>query len=435
MDAKTSVCAHGCGSRWQRLGRPVLLMGAAALFLTASWLTIGASRVDAMPALSANSSATSSQAQAAPAQAASAKQLGTIKSISGSVITLTTDAGVSITVQVDDGARMVRTAPGQTDLKGATVIHVQDLQVGDRILVRGKASDDGKTIAASVVIAMKQSDLAAKQEQERQDWQKRGIGGLVSAVEPSSGTITITTGAGSTKKSVAIHTTSTTVFRRYAPDSVKFDDAKPSALDQVKSGDQLRARGNKNADGTEFAAEEIVSGVFRNIAGTITSLDTAANTVTVNDLLSKKSIMVKITADSQVRKLPQQMAQVIAMRLKSGGSNGTAAGQQPVSQNGAAPGGQSRPGGMGANRTGGTPDFQQILSRMPPAGLSDLQKGDAVMIVSTEGSDSGEVTAITLLAGVEPILQASPGGQMMTLSPWSLGGGGGGDDAGGGSPQ
>jgi hypothetical protein len=394
-----------------------------------------------MPALSANSSATSSQAHAAPAQAASAKQLGTIKSISGSVITLTTDAGVSITVQVDEGARMVRTAPGQTDLKGATVIHVQDLQVGDRILVRGKASDDGKTIAASVVIAMKQSDLAAKQEQERQDWQKRGIGGLVSAVEPSSGTITITTGAGSTKKSVAIHTTSTTVFRRYAPDSVKFDDAKPSALDQVKSGDQLRARGNKNADGTEFAAEEIVSGVFRNIAGTITSLDTAANTVTVNDLLSKKSIVVKITADSQVRKLPQQMAQMIAMRLKGGGSNGAgsngaAAGQQPGSQNGAAPGGEFRPGGMGANRTGGTPDFQQMLSRMPPAGLSDLQKGDAVMIVSTEGSDSGEVTAITLLAGVEPILQASPGGQMMTLSPWSLGaGGGGGDDAGGGSPQ
>jgi hypothetical protein len=440
MNLKTVVCVHGRGSYWDKPRWPLLLR-AAALFLSTSLLAIGAGQAHAASAQSANSSAApSGQAQTASSQAASAKQFGTIKTISGSVITLSTDAGASITVQVDEGTRMVRTAPGQTDLKGATVIHVQDLQVGDRILVRGKASDDGKTIAAAVVIAMKQSDVAAKQEQERQDWQKRGIGGLVSAVDPSSSTITITTGAGSTKKSVAIHTTPTTVFRRYAPDSVKFDDAKASALDQVKPGDQLRARGNKNADGTEFAAEEIVSGLFRNIAGTIESLDVAASTVTVKDLLTKKSIVVRITADSQVRKLPQQMAMMIAMRLKGGAATaptgGAAAGQQPAATNGAAPVGQSRPGGMGGNRTGGAPDFQQILSRMPPAGLSDLAKGDAVMIVSTEGGDSGAVTAITLLAGVEPILQASPGGQMMMLSPWSLGGGGGtGEDAVGGAPQ
>jgi|HubBroStandDraft_1064217.scaffolds.fasta_scaffold03061_4 hypothetical protein len=429
MNFETLVGASNCGNRWARPGRSFVLRGAVALFLTVGWLTITASQSHA-----------AGQAQGASAQAASAKQLGTIKAISGSVITLVTDAGASITVQVDDGTRMVRTAPGQTDLKGATVIHIQDLQAGDRILVRGKASDDAKTIAATAVIAMKQSDLAAKQEQERQDWQKRGIGGLVSAVDPSSGTITISTGAGSTKKSVTIHTTAATVFRRYAPDSVKFDDAKASALDQVKSGDQLRARGNKNADGTEFAAEEVVSGLFRNIAGTIESLDVTANTVTVKDLLSKKSIVVRITSDSQVRKLPLQMAQMIAMRLKGGAANGGApnggaAAPQPASANGASPGGQSRPGGMGGNRPGGSPDFQQMLSRMPPAGLSDLQKGDAVMIVSTEGSDSGVVTAITFVAGVEPILQASPAGQMMTLSPWSLGGGGGGDDTSGGAPQ
>ena len=382
------------------------------------------------------------QAQTTPTQSAATKEVGTIKAISGTSITLTTDAGASVTIQVDDATRMVRTAPGQTDLKGATVIRVQDLQVGDRILVRGKASDDGKTIAAAVVFAMKQSDLAAKQEQERQDWQKRGIGGIVSAVDPSSGTITITTGAGSTKKSVTIHTTSSTVFRRYDPDSVKFDDAKPSVLNQVKPGDQVRARGNKNADGTEFAAEEVVSGVFRNIAGTIVSIDAAANTVTVNDLLSKKNIVVRITADSQVRKLTQQVAQGFAMRLKGGGSTGSAggptAGQQsePASANGAPAGGQSRPGGWSGSHTGGAPDFQQMLSHAPAAGLSDLQKSDAVMIVSTEGTNSGVVTAIMLVAGVEPILQASPSGaQAMTLSPWSLGGGGAAEDAGGGGPQ
>lgn len=62
----------------------------------------------------------------------------------------------------------------------------------------------------------------------------------------------------------------------------------------------------------------------------------------------------------------------------------------------------------------------QMLSRLPPATLANLQKGEAVMIVSTEGAVSGEVTAITLLGGVEPILEAPSGAQTMTLSPWSL---------------
>jgi len=75
-------------------------------------------------------------------------------------------------------------------------------------------------------------------------------------------------------------------------------------------------------------------------------------------------------------------------------------------------------------RSGGAPDLQQILSRMPAATLADLHKGDAVMIVATSGG-----TAITLLSGVEPILQAAPSGasQAMMLTPWNLGGGAPGD--------
>jgi len=377
------------------------------------------------------------QAQGSQAQSGTAKEVGTIKAISGNTITMATDAGAEFTVQVEEATRMARVEPGQTDLKGATAMHLSDLQVGDRILARGPLN--GKTIEAAVIIAMKHADVAAKQEQERLDWQKRGIGGLVSAVDPTSGTITITAGQGTTKKSVAIHTTNATVFRRYAPDSVKFDEAKPSSLGQVRVGDQLRARGNKNADGTEFAAEEVVSGSFRNIAGTISSVDPGAGTVTVSDLLTKKPVVVKITADSQVRKLPERMAQFIAIRLKGGGSG--AAGNGSAAQGGQGSGapreGEAQAGGqrVGGGRPGGSPDFQQILSRMPAATITDLQKGDAVMIVSTESGDSGAVTAITLLSGVDPILRASPNGQAMMLTPWSLGGGAAGDDAAGGSPE
>jgi hypothetical protein len=53
--------------------------------------------------------------------------------------------------------------------------------------------------------------------------------------------------------------------------------------------------------------------------------------------------------------------------------------------------------------------------------LADLKKGEAVMLVATEGAS--EVTAITLLAGVEPLLEA-PAASQDLLSSWSMGSGG-----------
>jgi len=352
--------------------------------------------------------------QQAPAQ--TAKQvLGAIQAIQGSTITLKPDTGPAVNVVVQGSVRILRVAPGQTDLKNAAAIQFADLQVGDRILVRGIPSADGQSLTASSVIAMKRSDVEAKQQQEREDWQKRGTGGLVSAVDPASGTITISVPAPGGTRTVAVHTTKDTIIRRYAPDSVQFDDAKPSSLSEVKPGDQLRARGARSADGSQFAAEEIVSGAFRNISGTVSNLDAAANTLTVADLATKKPVVVKISAQSQVLKLPPQIAQGLAFQMK-GGARGAASG---------APGGAAGEGGN-ARPGRGAADLQQVLNRLPKASLADLQKGDAVMIVSTEGTASGGVTAITLLAGVEPILQASPGGaQAMTLSPWNIGGAGG----------
>ncbi len=375
--------------------------------------------------------AAGAMAQTAPqTPAAQAKAVGQIKSISGDTLMLTTDEGKTVSVSLPDGVRVVRIPPGATDLKTATPITPQDLQVGDRVLVRGKASDDAKSLSASTVIVMKGSDVAAKQQQEKDDWQKRGIGGLVSEVDPTAGTVTIsvTTFAGS--KKVLIQTNKKTVVRRYAPNSVKFDDAKPSKLADIHAGDQLRARGNKNADGTEFAAEEIVSGKFRNIAGTITAVNTADNSLTVMDLLTKKPVVVQVSADSQLRKLPQPMAQRIAMRLKGQTPEGQpAAGGAPANAAATGPGGgapQGQPGGAGGYGGGGAArgggDLQQMLSRLPAMKVDDFQKGDAVILVSTEGTDSA-VTAITLVGGVEPILTAAPaGGRQMVLSPWSLGG-------------
>jgi hypothetical protein len=259
---------------------------------------------------------------------------------------------------------------------------------------------------------------------------------LVSKVDPSTGTVTISiTGIGG-KKEIALHTTTSTIFRRYAPDSVRFDDAKPSTLAEIHPGDQLRARGQHSPDGAELTAEEVVTGSFRNVAGTVNSVDAGAGTVNVQDLLTGKAVVVKVTPESQLHKLPPEFAQRIAMRLKASMPPGTpgATGSAPAANaaqsgsrdstkpgsegTGHGPGGMN--GGTGGMRSGG--DLQQILSHMPPLTLADLHKGDALLIVATEGSASSGATAITMLSGVEPILQAAPSSQAMMLTPWSLGG-------------
>src|SRR5258708_17460331 len=272
---------------------------------------------------------------------AAARPVGTIKSISGNAITLTTDAGSDVTVQVQDATKLVRIAPGQKDLKEATPIHLADVQPGDRILVRGKLAEDGKSVVAASVIAMKNADIAEKQSRDREEWQKHGFGGLVNGVDAAGNTISVALPSASRKNSIAIHLSKDTILRRYASDSVKFDDAKPAPLDQIKPGDQLRARGSRSADGAEFTADEIVSGTFRNIAGTISTLDSSASTLTIQDLLSYQPIPMRVTAESQLRKLPPPVAHRIAARLKGASTDAPSSATSANGGGPAASGGQS----------------------------------------------------------------------------------------------
>ncbi len=263
-------------------------------------------------------SALTSQAQA-PATAQDAgliRTVGTVKGIVGKSVTLATDSGSEMVIFIQDGTKIVRVAPGQTDIKQATPIAFSDLQVGDRIFVRGKTDQDGKSVDAASVIAMAKTDVAAKQAKDRAEWQRHGLGGIVSAVDSASSTITISVSAGGEKKNVVVHVGKDTVVRRYAPDSVKFDDAKLSSLDKIQVGDQLRGRGTRSPDGSELTADEVVSGTFRNIAGTISAMDAAAGTIVVQDLTTKKPVTVRVTTESQLRKLTPQVAQRIAARLK-----------------------------------------------------------------------------------------------------------------------
>ena len=341
---------------------------------------------------------------------------GTITVIDSNTLSVKSDANGVTQIEVPSTAAILRIAPGAKDLSAAAKIQFSDLAVGDRVMVTPDPKATGATAQALRIIAMKQSDLAQKQQKDREDWQLRGAGGLVKSVDAAGGVIVLSSGSGATAKTITVHTTKATVLKRYAPASVRFDEAKPAPIDAIHEGDQLRARGTKNADGTEIAAEDVVSGSFRNIAGTVISLDAASATLVVKDLATKKPVTIKIAAETQMLRREERMAQMLAMRLKGGaaGANG----------NGAA--GAPRSGGMGSGRSGGMGgggfDPQMMLNRAPAIHLSDLKKGDAVMLVATDGTT--EVAAITLLAGVEPLLEA-PAATQNLLSNWSLNSGSG----------
>ena len=338
--------------------------------------------------------------------------LGTVTAINSDTLTVKNAQGQDQQVQIPSTADLKRVEPGEKDLTKAVALQFSELAVNDRVLISLGPNAANGTPQALRVIAIKQADLAKKQQAEAAEWLRNGAGGLVKSLDAATGDIVIMNSAGPTAKTVTIHTNKSSVLKRYAAASISYDSAKVAPFDAIHAGDQLMARGSKSADGLEVTAAEVVSGSFRNISGTITSLDASNSTLVVKDLATKKQVTVTIPADAQMKKLQDRMAQMLAARLKGDVPAGGGAGTQGGGQ------GQRGPGG------GGGMDPQQILSRSPAIHFADLQKGDAVMLVSSNGTS--EVTAITLVAGVEPILEAPAGKDL--LSNWSMGGGAEGGD-------
>ena len=331
-------------------------------------------------------------------------------------ITLQTTTG-EIAVTVDAKAKVLRVAPGATNLTNAAAIELTDINVGDRLRARGRMTDDQKSLAALEVVVISQSDIASKQAAERADWDRRGATGIVADVTADSVTLNVRTIEG--VKPLVITAAPNAIIRRYTPDSIKFSDAKPSKLSEIRKGDQVRARGNKTPDGAQMTAEEIVSGQFKMIAGLVLSVDPQENVVRINNIETKKPMTVKISTDSSLKKLQPMLAQIIATRLRGGPAGDGPPGDRPPGPPPAAAG----PGGGRGPGAGGRGDLQAMIDRTPAIKISELMAGDAIIISSTAGASADQVTAITLLAGVEPIL-TKPGTREMSLGDWNMGGGG-----------
>ena len=120
-------------------------------------------------------------------------------------------------------------------------------------------------------------------------------------------------------KVVKVHVSKATVLEtvRAGVDSILIWRSR--GVDRYDSGGRsvAGARGEERGWDRRLDATEVVSGSFRNISGTIASLDTAGSSFVVKDLWMKKN-NGNITPDAQMAALPETMARkYLAARLKA----------------------------------------------------------------------------------------------------------------------
>jgi hypothetical protein len=284
-------------------------------------------------------------------------------------VIVTTAAGSQVTVTLSDRTVFMRIPPGEKSKDKFIKIAPTDFAVGDSVFARGRMTDDRKSMPALEFYVMSKGDIAEKKERERSEWSKRGIAGTVNAVNAETKEITVDARTAEGPKPIVVATNSETKFRRYAPDSVRFSDAQPGSFADLKIGDQLRALGTKSADGNRFTPEEIVSGSFQTISGTITEVDAEKKEIKIKDLQSQQFVTIAVTKDSSMRRLTPEMVAALTAPAKGSG------------------------------------DLQEMFDQLPAFAITELKAGDSILISSSKGTDPSRVTAIAVVSGVAPLLQ------------------------------
>jgi hypothetical protein len=310
-------------------------------------------------------------------------------------VIVATASGNQVTVTLSDRTVFMRIPPGEKTKDKFIKINPTDFGVGDSVFARGRMSEDRKSMPALEFYVMSKGDIAQQREREREEWRKRGIAGTVSAVNAETKEITIDSRTAEGSKPIVIATTAETKFRRYAPDSVRFSDAKPSAISELKPGDQLRALGNKSTDGTRFSADEIVTGAFQTIGGAITEVNAEKQEIKINEVQSKQTVTIVVSKDSLMRRLTPELLTVLVPAKPDTSS--------------------TPPKGSG--------DLQEMFDQLPVVTFQELKPGESILISSTKGAEPTRVTAIAVVSGVGPLLQNNQGRPAaVSLGAMSLGG-------------
>lgn len=311
----------------------------------------------------------------------------------GTQLVIKTAVG-EIAALLDARTKYLRVPPGAESLDKAEPIRLADIGVGDVVMARGKVAEDKKTVPALLVVVMSRAAITSKQEREREEWRRRSIVGRVTALDPAAKQITLLARTPEGERPVVVQTAERVVFRRYAPDSPKFSDARESSFSEVQVGDLLRVLGERGA-GEHFTAEQVVSGSFRTVGGPVTAVDAANGEVTINNIPTRQPLVIVINRNSMLRRVPPELVAKLAQRKTAGNQQQAAA------------------------------ELQETLERLPAVGIEDLKPGALVLASSTAGADSSRVVAVMLALGLDPLFTRPPAqpGQRSTITAVGLPGG------------
>jgi hypothetical protein len=298
--------------------------------------------------------------------------MGTVAVVdkSAKTISIKTDQNATVAIKASDNTACLRVPAGAQSLDKATTILFDDITTGDRVLARGSKSQD--EFAALRIVVLPREEVSKKRERDLADWRTRGIAGVVKVLNPSTNEINVEL-RGTTPASLIAINASGSQFRRYTTAAINFEDTKQSNFGEVAVGDQLRALGEKSADGKSFKAEAVVSGSFKTIGATLTAVDLQSGQISAATLDQKKPIQIATVKELSIRRIPAAAVAAIAQKARANNQSG---------------------------------EVQQMIDALPVVALSDLKVGDVVSITGIREKDDAHMTAIKLVAGIDAVLRA-----------------------------
>jgi hypothetical protein len=363
------------------------------------------------------------QGPAAFARAAQQHLIGEVTALDAAAgrITVKSDAGAAVEVTTDEKTLYRRIPPGQTSLDKAEPITRADVRVGDRVLVPNGAAGGQ---AARQVIIMARAALTEQREREREERRRRTLMGRVTAVDAARGEITVQARGREGVQAVTVTASGTTRVLRYAPDSLRTEHARPGSLADVRVGDQFRATGDRDAAGTRFAAEEVITGTVSRVFGQIVTVDAARGEITVRNELMGETFTVALGSHTTLRRVTPEVAERLAQQREERGQRRERreerrAGREDAQGGARAEGGRERGGGEGREGRGpgggrrgegrgpgaGGGNFQQMFENLPAITVAELKKGDTVIVTGTSGADATRLTAVSLVTGDAELLR------------------------------
>lgn len=360
-----------------------------------------------------------------------------VDSAGGKIVVLT-EAKTSVSASFNDKTAFKRVLPGQTSLANAEQIKITDIKPGDRVLIPGGITE-GQTPVRQIIVMARQA-INSKREEEAEKRRARTINGRIVAVNAEKKEITIQSRGRGAAETLTIAASGNVKMLRYAPDSLKTNDAVAGSFTDLRVGDQIRVIGDRSSDGTRVTAEEIISGSVTRAVGSITEINSARGEVVVKNIQTGQLMTIAIGKNTTLRRITPEVAETLKQRFErrrerqnehSSSDNSSQQTQANRRRNREERRNQNGDG----QQTNRNP--RQLFDSLPAITISGLKKGDAVLITGTgTGGNNSQLTAVSIVSGegeLQQILQQTQGGRngasnMSPGLPGNVGGGNAGSD-------